>query len=290
MMGADTGAEGVSAAATYRRDFSMRALLSTALFAYMGFILMVIVANAVWLTRENPRTHESYLVALVANQDLRSQVVSSFRLSLISSIITTIIAVLMAVPSAYALSRFRFRAAAFIDTVIDLPLVVPPLIAGIALLLFFRQSPIGRLIDEHVVPVVYTRTGIVVAQFFIASAFAIRAIKAAFDQVNPRFEFVARSLGCGPWKALFKITLPLARNGIVAGTVMTWARSMGEFAPVMMLAGATPGKTDVLPVAAFLNMSGGHIEAAVAIVVLMILIAAVTLITFKRLGGQGYIW
>jgi molybdate transport system permease protein len=197
---------------------------------------------------------------------------------------------IVAIPSAYALSRFRFRALSVIDTVIDLPLVVPPLIAGIALLLFFRQSWPGRFFEHHVFEVVYTQRGIVVAQFFIASAFAIRALKATFDQINPRFEAVARSLGCTAWQALWKIALPLARTGMVAGLVMTWARAMGEFAPVMMLAASTPGKTSVLPVAAFLNMSAGHVEAAIAIVVLMVIIAGATLVAFKRLGGQGYLW
>jgi len=129
----------------------------------------------------------------------------------------------------------------------------------------------------------------VVAQFFIGSAFATRALKAIFDQINPRFEGVARSLGCTPWQAFWKITLPLARNGLVAGGIMTWARALGEFAPIMMLAG-TMQENRVLPVAAFMNMNEGRVEVAIAFTLLMVLIGAVTLVAFKKLGGQGYLW
>jgi molybdate transport system permease protein len=187
------------------------------------------------------------------------------------------------------LSRYRIPFARTIDTVIDLPIVIPPLIAGISLLVFFNQTAVGKGLD-NLFGVVYTWRGIIVAQFFVASAFCIRALKATFDQINPRFEMVARSLGCGPFRAFWSVTLPLAKTGLMAGWIMTWARAMGEFAPIMVFAGATPGGTAVLPVTAFLNLSAGHIEAAVGVTVLMVVLAGVTLVTFKRLGGQGYLW
>ncbi len=272
------------------RALLLKAGLSSVLFAWMGIVLAVFAANALWLARTDPATGTSYLGALLADDALRSEVAFSIRLSFATSLITAALGTLLAVPSAYALSRFRFPFLRVVDTIVDLPLVVPPLIAGVALLLFFRQSVPGRFVDEHVLRVVYSRTGIVVAQFFVSSAFAIRAVKASFDLVNPRFEAVARSLGCTPWGAFRQVALPLARTGIVAGFVMTWARAMGEFAPVMMLAGSTPMKTAVLPITAFLNMSAGNVEAAIAVVVLMVLLSTVTLVVFKRLGGQGYLW
>ncbi|MDD8027643.1 MAG: ABC transporter permease [Acidobacteriota bacterium] len=272
------------------RSSRLRAVLGGFLFFYLGFIVLVILANVLWLGRPGAGGGPSPWTFLWSRPDLRAGLWSSIRLSLVASTITSCLAIVLAVPSAYALSRFRFRGAAVIDTIIDLPIVVPPLLAGVALLIFFRQFPVGRFIEQHIVPVVYTRTGIVVAQFFVASAFSIRAVKAAFDGVNPRFEMVARSLGDGPFRAFRRVALPLARNGIVAGFVMTWARAMGEFGPIMMLAGATPGKTDVLSVSAFLNMSSGHVEASIAIVVLMIGLAAGALIVFKKLGGKGYLW
>jgi molybdate transport system permease protein len=286
-MAADTQAPRVSSG--HRRDLTLKAVLSTFLFAYMGFILAVLVSNALWLGREKPGSGESYMASVIHNEGLRDEIVYAIKLSAVTSLITAALAMVIAIPAAYALSRFKFRGAAFIDTVIDLPIVVPPLIAGVALLLFFRQSWLGRLVEDSI-GIVYTQKGIVVAQFFVASAFSIRALKATFDQINPRFEGVARSLGCTAWQAMWKVALPLAKTGMIAGFVMTWARALGEFGPIMMLAGATPGKTAVLPVSAFLNMSAGNIEGSIAIVVLMVLIAAFTLITFKRLGGVGYIW
>jgi molybdate transport system permease protein len=272
------------------RALPLQALLSSLLFAYLGFILAVFAANVIWLGRTDPSTGGSWLGGLLADEALAAEVWTSVKLSFVAALVTSVLGTIVAVPSGYALSRFRFPLARVLDTIVDLPIVVPPLIAGVALLLFFRQSWLGRLLDEHVLAVVYTRAGIVVAQFFVATAFSIRAVKAAFDMVNPRFEAVARSLGCTPWQAFVQVALPLARTGIVAGFVMTWARAMGEFGPIMMLAGATPGKTAVLPVTAFLAMSAGHVEASIAVVVLMVLLSAATLVVFKRLGGQGYVW
>lgn len=271
------------------RDLNLRLILSSFLFLYVGIILMVFISNALWLGRENQLTHTRYITQVLMDQEMRDGLWFSIKLSLVTSLITSVIAILIAIPSAYALSRYKFKLFAFVDTVIDLPIVVPPLIAGLALLIFFKQSPIGNAIND-IVPIVFTKTGIIVAQFFVASAFSIRALKATFDQINPRFEAVARSLGCTSWQAMWRIALPLAKNGIIAGLVMTWARALGEFGPIMMLAGATPGKTDVLSVAAFLSMSSGKVEVSIAIVVLMVLVATATLITFKKLGGQGYIW
>jgi molybdate transport system permease protein len=273
-----------------QRSSRLQAVLGGFLFFYLAFILLVILSNVLWLGRAGTGGGPSPWTDLWSRPDVRAGLWASIRLSLVTATITSVLAIILAVPSAYALSRFRFRGAAVIDTIIDLPIVIPPLIAGVTLLIFFRQFPLGRFIEQHIAPVVYTRTGIVVAQFFVASAFSIRAVKAAFDGINPRFEMVARSLGDGPFRAFRRVALPLARNGIVAGFVMTWARAMGEFGPIMMLAGATPGKTDVLPVAAFLNMSSGRVEASIAIAVLMIAIAAGTLVLFKKLGGKGYLW
>lgn len=271
------------------RDFNLRLILSSFLFLYIGFVLLVFVSNAVWLGRENQLTHTRYITDVLTDPEIKSSLWFSIKLSLTTAFITSVIAIIIAIPSAYALSRYKYKLFSFLDTVIDLPIVVPPLIGGLALLIFFRQSPIGNAINQ-VVPIVFTKTGIIVAQFFVASAFSIRAVKSTFDQINPRFEAVARSLGCSSWEAMWRIALPLAKNGIIAGLIMTWARALGEFGPIMMLAGATPGKTDVLSVAAFLNMSSGKVEVSIAIVVLMVLVATATLVTFRKLGGQGYIW
>jgi molybdate transport system permease protein len=265
------------------------ALLSTLLFAYAGFILAVIWADVAWLAMPGAESGKRGITKVLTSPDVATEVLTALKLSLVTSFISSILAMTVAIPSAYALSRYRLPFRSLIDTVIDLPIVIPPLIAGISLLIFFNQMGFGIQLEKWL-RVVYSQRGIVVAQFFIASAFCIRATKAAIDQVNPRFESVARSLGCGPVRAFWQITLPLAKTGLMAGWIMTWARAMGEFAPIMVFAGATPLYTAVLPVTAFLNLSVGNIETSVAVTVLMIVIASVTLLLFKKLGGQGYLW
>jgi len=273
-----------------RGDLLFAAFLSSLLFAYVGFVLAVIWADVAWLARPGASPGEPSGIARVfSSEDALQEVKVALILSVVTSFITSILAMIVAIPSAYALSRYRIPFRPVIDTVIDLPIVIPPLIAGISLLIFFNQMGLGILLEKHL-HVVYTRAGIIVAQFFIASAFCIRAVKAAIDQVNPRFEAVARSLGCGPVRAFWQVTLPLAKTGLMAGWIMTWARAMGEFAPIMVFAGATPLYTAVLPVTAFLNLAVGNIETSVAVTVLMIVIASATLLLFKKLGGKGYIW
>jgi molybdate transport system permease protein len=275
--------------AGHRADVTFRVLLLSLLFAYAGFILAVLCADVLWLGRTDPSTHEPHFFKMATDADIWIEIKAAFWMSIFSSLISSLLAMIAAIPSAYALSRYRIPFARTIDTVIDLPIVIPPLIAGISLLVFFNQTAVGKGLD-NLFGVVYTWRGIIVAQFFVASAFCIRALKATFDQINPRFEMVARSLGCGPFRAFWSVTLPLAKTGLMAGWIMTWARAMGEFAPIMVFAGATPGETAVLPVTAFLNLSAGHIETAVGVTVLMVVVAGVTLVTFKRLGGQGYLW
>ena len=203
--------------------------------------------------------------------------------------ITTAIAVLIGIPASYALSRYRFPLHSLIDTIIDLPIVLPPLVAGIALLVFF-QTAVGQWIEAHVMRFVFTTQGIILAQFVPSASFAVRALKAAFDSVDPRMEQVARTLGWNERQAFWRVTFPLARNGLVAGTVMTWARAAGEFGPILMFCGATRFKTEVLPIAIFLNMSVGKIEMALSVTLILVILATGALLAFRKLGGRGYLW
>lgn len=278
-----------------RRDLLFKAVCASFLFAYAGMVLAVLLADVLWLSRRDPVTDQRYVVTVAQDAKVREEIKYALLLSAVTSLIATLMSMVVAVPVAYALSRYTFPAARFFDTVLDLPIVIPPLIAGISLLVFFNQTLPGKYLD-HVARIVYTQKGIIVAQFFVASAFSVRTLKVVFDQIGPRFEAVARSLGCTSFQAFRKVTLPLARHGMVGGLVMTWARAMGEFAPVLVLAGGTPYSgdalqfTEVLPVAAFLNMSAGRIELSIAVTVFMVVIATVTLLIFKKLGGQGYLW
>lgn len=243
------------------------------LLAYCLFILSILLADVLYLKSGE------LLKAL-----LSSETFFAIKLSFFTSIVSTGLAVLIAIPGAYALSRYNFPGKAFIDAVIDLPMVLPPLIIGVSLLVFFNTG-IGRWLEEHGLRLVYTVPGIILAQFSISSSFAVRAMKAAYDHIDTRFELAARSLGCNKFQAFYKVILPLARNGMIAGAVMTWARAVGEFVPILIFAGASRFKTAILPTTIFLRIEVGDIQGAVALTVIMMIIALVALLIFKRIGG-----
>jgi molybdate transport system permease protein len=265
--------------------FWFRTLMLSGLFIYCGFVLTLLWIDAILPFRAVEEAPA--IIALWRNPLARAELWHAFRLSVTTATVTALLAALLGVPTAYALSRFNLRFAYIIDTLVDLLIVVPPLIVGLTVLAFFGQTSVGRWLNDTV-GFLYTPRGIVVAQFACASSLAVRVFKASFDQVNPRFEQVARSLGASPVYAFFRITLPLAKNGLLAGFILSWARAVGEFAPVLVVAGTDVGK--VLPVLAFLNMSAGNIELTFVVTTFMVVVSAVALLTFKRLGGQVYIW
>ncbi len=231
-----------------------------------------------------------YLSPAVLWQELiRAETLFAIRLSLITATITTVLAMGIGVPAAYALSRFKVPCAGLIDTLIDLPIVLPPLLIGFSLLIVY-QTAFGHLLVAGGLDLRYSVPGIVLAQFLVAAAFAIRTLKAAFDSIDPRLEQVARTLGASPGRSFRCIVLPLARRGMVAGAVMTWARAIGEFGPILVFCGATRWHTEVLPIAIWLDFSIGRIEAAMALAVIMLAISTASLVAFKRLGGKGYLW
>jgi molybdate transport system permease protein len=220
---------------------------------------------------------------------LADEILFAVKLTALTTTVTTLFAVLLAVPAGYALSRYRVPGKVIVDTIIDLPIVLPDLLAGIALLVFFRTAA-GVFIETHIMPFVFTVQGIILAQLIPAVTLAVRFMKGAFDAIDPRLEQVARTLGCDERQAFRRVTFPLARNGLVAGTVLTWARAAGEFGPIIMFCGATRMKTEVLSIAVFLNMSTGRIEVALATTVILMLVAITALTLFKKLGGKGYLW
>jgi molybdate transport system permease protein len=220
---------------------------------------------------------------------LSSEVLYSIKLTLVTTSITTLLALVLCIPAAYVLSRYRVPFHALIDTILDLPIVLPPLVAGIALLIFF-QTAMGLWIEAHIHKFVFETPGIILAQFIPAASFCARSMKATFDGIDSRMEQVARTLGCTEGQAFWQILLPLARNGIVAGAIMTWARAAGEFGPILMFCGATRFKTEVLSIAVFLNMSTGQIGMALSVAVILVILATGALLIFRRLGGRGYLW
>lgn len=214
---------------------------------------------------------------------------SAFWLTLVTVTISSALAVLLAIPVAYALVAWRLPCRSLIDTLIDLPIVMPPIAAGLALLLLFGYY-LGDLMRPFGLYLPYTRVGIVVAQFFGTMTFAVRTTKAAFESIGTRLPAVAGTLGSPPWQVFRRVILPLSRPGLTAGAVLTWARCIGLFGPVIMFCGVTQNRTEVLATSIYLQNSIGQLEVAAGGTLILVAIAIVTLLLLKRLGVRAPIW
>lgn len=216
-----------------------------------------------------------------------SEILFAVRLSLMTATIAAAISLLIAVPVAYAISRSRFPGKDIVDSLLDLPIVISPVALGAVLLVFF-STPLGTAINSNVIRFVFAVPGIVLAQITVISALAVRLLKSTFDGIDPRYEQVARTLGCSKPEAFFRVTLPMARDGLVAASILTWARAIGEFGATVMLAGATAMKTETLPTAIFLSLASADVEKAIAVIFVLVLIAVAALLVIRKLIGRRY--
>ena len=258
---------------------------------YVGLIVAMIVADAAYLVTDptgrgddGVRAGFGRLVRPLAKPEIRY----ALKLSLVSCAITAILSVWVAVPLGYLMSRYDFRGKGLIDAVLDVPIVLPPLVVGLSLLILFQTIP-GRAV-ERVFPITYAIPAVILAQFSVACAFAVRTMRVTFDQISPRREQVARTLGCTRAQAFWRVVLPEARGGMITAATVAWARALGEFGPILVFAGATRMKTEVLSTTIFLELSVGNLEAAVAVSLLMVLAAVVVLVVLRWAGGPGKGW
>jgi molybdate transport system permease protein len=210
----------------------------------------------------------------------------SIALSLISCTISTLLSLLVAVPIGYLMSRFYFPFKSLIDTVLDIPIVLPPLVIGISLLVLFNFPPFDWFSDY----VVFEIPAVILAQFTVACAFAVRTMRVTFDQIPERFEHVALTSGCNRAQAFWKVIFPQARRGLLAAGTLAWARSLGEFGPILVFAGSTRQHTEVLPTSVYLEMQAGSLPGMLAVSMIMI-VAAVSVLLIARLSGlRGGQW
>ena len=192
--------------------------------------------------------------AALAKPEIRA----AFKLTIFSCTVAAIMSVWVATPLGYLLSRYKFPGRSLVDTLVDIPIVLPPLVLGLSLLILFHL-PIGPngweleawLRDDMNFPISFTWRAVVLAQFAVACAFAVRTMRVAFDQINPRAEDVARTLGCTRGQAFIQVALPQAWRGMVAAFTIAWARALGEFGPILVFAGlfsVTAILTDNFPI------------------------------------------
>jgi molybdate transport system permease protein len=207
-------------------------------------------------------------------------------LSLVTTALSLGVLVAFGTPLAWWLGRSEARVARFIETVVQLPIVVPPAVAGLALLLAFgRRGLLGPLLQGAGVDIAFSSTAVVLAQVFVAAPFYIQAATAAFAGIDENLLVVARTLGAQPATVLFRVALPLARRGLIAGAAMAWARALGEFGATLMFAGNLQGRTQTLPLAVYTALES-DVRAAQALAVILVVIALAIIIFLRPRRGR----
>jgi molybdate/tungstate transport system permease protein len=205
-------------------------------------------------------------------------VIESILLTLYASFLATLVAMILGTPLAYVLARHDFRGKTIVESIIDVPVIIPHSVAGIALYaLFMRRSAVGGAFDNLGIVFEDSLWGIVVAMLFVSAPFYVNAAKEGFQSINPRLERVARTLGASQWKAFYRITLPLAVRHLFSGAVMAWARGISEFGAVIMIAFYPM----IAPILIYYRFTTHGLKGSQPVAVLLILICFVVFILLR---------
>jgi molybdate transport system permease protein len=247
--------------AQVRRLPLLTTLLPIPVLLFSGFLGLPVVAlflkvlpqEGIWETLQEPL------------------VTKALWLSALTSLSSLFLAVSFGTPIAYLLARHRFRGAVLLDTLIDLPMVLPPTVAGVALLMAFgRRGILGVWLDAIGVQIGFTTLAVVLAQSFVSAPFYIRAARAGFQGVDQELERVAYTLGHSVFSTFLRVTVPLALPALLGGAVMAWARALGEFGATIMFAGNLIGRTQTMPLAIYIAMESDLTAALVLSAILVV--------------------
>lgn len=198
-------------------------------------------------------------------------VTQALRTSLITSLSSLVLTVAFGTPLAYTLARRRVPGTTLFDTLLDLPMVLPPTVAGVALLMTFgRRGLLGPWLDAMGIQVVFTVAAVVLAQSFVSMPLYVRAAQAGFRGVDPELERVAYTLGYAATRTFLRVTMPLAFPALLSGAVMAWARALGEFGATIMFAGNLTGRTQTMPLAIYIAMESDLTTALVLAALLIV--------------------
>jgi molybdate transport system permease protein len=202
-----------------------------------------------------------------------------------TTVITLGLSLFLGTPLALLLARSRSRAAGLVQTLVELPIVLPPSVAGLALLLVFGSlGPVGGVAAGLGMPIPFTTAAVILAQTFVAAPFFISAARAGFDGVDHEVEDAARVDGAGEWSVFRNVTAPLARPALVAGAAICWARALGEFGATIMFAGNVTGRTQTLPLAVYAEFQSS-LDASIAAAAILVIAAFVALVGIRSAGG-----
>jgi molybdate transport system permease protein len=209
-------------------------------------------------------------------------VVAALRLSLLTASLATLVCVLLGVPLAWVLARAEFPGRRLVRALVTVPLVLPPVVGGVALLLVFgRRGLVGEWLDATFgVSLPFTTAGVVVAEAFVAMPFLVISVEGALRGADARYEEAAATLGAGRWTAFRRITLPLIAPGVAAGAVLCWARALGEFGATITFAGNFPGRTQTMPLAVYLALEQ-DLDAAIVLSLVLLTVSVVILVALR---------
>ncbi len=216
-------------------------------------------------------------------QLVSADVLTALRLSLECSVIAVLISLLIGVPLAYLLARSSIPGRRLVRGLVTLPLVLPPVVGGIALQTALgRTTPIGTVLDQFGIVLPFSTAGAAIAEAFVGFPFLVITVEAGLRQRDAGFEEAAATLGAGPWRRFWRVTMPLAAPSIAAGAALCWARALGEFGATITFAGSFPGTTETLPIAAYSSFEGsGQIGMAITLSLLLLAISVLVLVVLR---------
>jgi molybdate transport system permease protein len=247
-------------------------LLSLPLIIFLAFPLVAM------LLRISPS-------ALLAHL-FQPQVAQAIALSIVTTSTTLLITLIIGTPVGYLLARKEFRGRQLLDTLIDLPMVLPPAVAGIALLLAFgRRGILGQYLDDIGIHIAFTQIAVIMAQIFVAAPFYVKSAATGFAAIDPELEQAAALDGASGLQVFRLMTVPLAWTALLSGAVMTWARALGEFGATIIFAGNFPGRTQTMPLAIYLGFEL-DLNIALTLSVILLVVSFLVLFVVKGLLGQ----
>jgi molybdate transport system permease protein len=212
---------------------------------------------------------------------------NALKLSLITSSISVILSILTGTPLAYLQAHWKYRGKAFLDVLVDLPIVLPPSVAGIALLMAFgREGLFGVWLDFIGINIPFTTMAVVMAQVFVSAPFLVRSARIGFAAIDPQLEEAAKVEGASNWHVFQHIMLPLASRALLTGIILCWTRALGEFGATLLFAGNLEGKTQTMPLAIYVGFEQG-LGIALVLSVLLLTVSFVLLVLLRRLELQS---
>ena len=249
--------------------------LTALFFALIILVFLSLVGAASW--------HD------VLSHILSTQGFNTTMLSLKTSIAVVVLTLIVGFPVAYILALKQFRGKAVLDTLIDLPIVMPPLVTGLCLLLLLNPSnPFGRLLQQWGIELLFSPYGIVLAQFFVASPFFIKTARESIAAIPSNLLSASATLKASDFYTFRNVILPLCRKGASTGLAMTWARALGEFGATAMVAGNIPGKTETMTIAIYMEAMSGGLNRSISTALVLVLFSFTLLFILKIQAGRQY--